>query len=771
MVAVLTGFVLAAFTPLLYRLLPARVAGVCFACVPFGLGVYFASLAGEVFANRAVTSSFAWADNLGVRASFRVDGLSLLFALLITFIGALVFLYAGGYLKNHRDTGGFYALLSLFMASMLGLVLSDNLLLMFIFWELTSISSYLLIGFEHEDADARRSAWRALLVTGSGGLAMFAGFVMLGEMAGGYELPKVLSAGAQIRAHEFYTPALLLILAGAFTKSAQFPFHFWLPGAMAAPTPVSAYLHSATMVKAGIFLLARLTPAIGGTSEWTSIVTSVGAVTMLIGGIVAFYQTNLKLLLAYSTVSALGLITMLLGLNTDYAVQAAMTFLLAHAMYKGSLFMIAGAIDHATGTKDVALLGGLRRVMPITFITALTACISLAGFGFVLSFIGKEMMLEAVLERSNIWLTLAATVAGALFTAVALVIALRPFFGALKQTPVTAHEAPASMWFGSATLAVAGIVFGVLPNLFVAPLVSSAASAVTQKNQFVKLALWHGFNPALALSVISVALGFALYFMWNKLRSATAFTPHLFAAQTWFEAAGAGVERFARFQFRVLQSGYLRFYLMIIVAATVVLAAFTLITKTDEFPPVISFADLRFYELGLGLLIVAAGYAAVRSTYRLRSVAALGIVGIGVGTVFIFYGAPDLAMTQFLIETLSVVLLVLVLYHLPRFARLTKLPARVRDIAISLSFGALMTTLVLVAGKVEFNPQVSNFYAERSLPDAHGRNIVNVILVDFRALDTLGEITVLAIAAAGVYALMKLRPLTEQEGSETKARK
>ena len=373
---------------------------------------------------------------LGVNLSFTVDGLSLLFALLISGVGALVLVYAGGYLAGSPQLGRLYAFLLFFMASMLGLVLADNLLLLFVFWELTSLSSYLLIGFDHERAEARAAALQALLVTGGGSLALLAGFLLLGQVGGSLELSALLSRPGAVTAHLLYVPILLLVLAGAFTKSAQFPFHFWLPAAMAAPTPVSAYLHSATMVKAGVYLLARLSPVLGGTDFWVWLVTVTGSATMLVGAYLALRQSDLKLILAYSTVSALGVMTSLLGLGGALAVRAALAFLLGHALYKGALFLVAGALDHQTGTRDVDRLAGLARAMPITALAAGLAALSMAGIPPLFGFIAKELSYEATLHApASAWVTAAAVLANALLVAAAGLAGLKPFLGKALPPP------------------------------------------------------------------------------------------------------------------------------------------------------------------------------------------------------------------------------------------------------------------------------------------------------------------------------------------------
>jgi multicomponent Na+:H+ antiporter subunit A len=757
--AVLSIVALAAAAPWLHRLLRERT-GWFLALLPAGLFAYFALQAPEVGAGEVQRQSYDWVPSLGVSFAFALDGLSLLFALLITGIGALILIYAGGYLAGRQELGRFYAILLLFMTAMLGLVLADNVLTLFVFWELTSISSYLLIGFEHDKPSARAAALQALLVTNVGGLAMLAGLILLAQIGGSYEIAVLRERGDLIRADALYLPVLLLILAGAFTKSAQFPFYFWLPGAMEAPTPVSAYLHSATMVKAGVYLLARFHPMLGGTDAWLLIVAATGTVTMLIGGYLALTQTDLKRILAYSTVSALGTLVLLLGLGTVYAVTSAVVFLFAHALYKGALFMIAGTIDHETGTRDVDRLGGLRRAMPVTALVAGLAALSLAGFGPLLSFIGKELLIEAVLQADRGWYVLvpAVVAAGAFFVVVAGIAGVKPFLGQPTETPKHPHEAPSSLILGAAVLAASGPVLGLFPALVTNDIVEPSVAAVLGEPGAAGLALWHGFNEALLLSVVSVTLGILMYRSWERLhRVLSGIERHL----TWgpshvYAHLLAGTFALARAQTRLLQNGYLRVYLMCIIAATVGLGAFTLVSRDGLRWPG-DFAGVRFYQIGLAALILAAAFTATMTRSRLAAVASLGVVGYSVALTYILFGAPDLAMTQFLIETLTVIIFVLVFYHLPRLSRWPRPLVRLRDGAIALTAGGFMTALVLAAIAGREPSHVATYYAEQSRPEAHGRNIVNVILVDFRGLDTLGEITVLGTAAIGVFALLKLR--------------
>jgi multicomponent Na+:H+ antiporter subunit A len=758
-IAVMSGFVLALAAPWVYKV-TRKLAGWILALLPLSIFLYFASFTNEIGAGQTFQVTRAWAPSLGVNLSFNLDGLSLLFVLLISGIGALIAIYGGGYLSGHLQLGRFYAYLLMFMASMLGVVLSNNLFSLFIFWELTSLSSYLLIGFNHEEEASRTAALQALLVTGGGGLAMLAGLVLLSLVGGTSEISELVLRGQLVQSHELYLPILLLILLGAFSKSAQSPFHFWLPAAMEAPTPVSAYLHSATMVKAGVYLLARMSPLLGGTLPWLYIVSGVGAVTMLVGAYLALYTSNIKRILAYTTISSLGTMVLLLGLGDSVAIKAAMVFLLAHALYKGALFMMAGAVYHESGTQDVDELGGLRKAMPITALVAGLAAISLAGFGPLLSFIGKELLLEAVLQAPQFWFafTLAALLAGVVNVAMAMAVAYQPFFGPLKPTPKQVHEAPLSLWLGPGLLALLGIILGAFPSIVSANLIEPAVRAIYGEPVSVKLSLWHGWTTAFSLSLVVVLAGAGIYWIWESWRKAAfRLEKYLQWGPTWWYFKSLdGLNASARAVTRLIQSGRLHHYLTTIILTTIGLIGYTSLTR-GVVVQMQAFPELRFYEAGLAALILLAALAAVRTNSRLASVAALGVVGYGVALTFVLFGAPDLAMTQLLIETMTVILLVLVLYHLPGFARLSTRVQRRVDAFIALTAGAMMTLLVLVATSVEQFSPISTYFAENSYPLGHGRNIVNVILVDFRALDTLGEITVLSLAGVGVFALLKLR--------------
>ncbi|RJP74450.1 MAG: putative monovalent cation/H+ antiporter subunit A [Candidatus Abyssobacteria bacterium SURF_17] len=759
LIAVVSGFVFSLAVPLLHRTV-RNVTDWLVVLLPFSLFIYFSFLTQPIAAGGVLSSSHAWAPSVGVNLSFVLDGLSLLFAILISGIGALVFLYSSGYFKGHSGLGRFYAYLLIFMASMLGLVLSDNVIALFIFWELTSLSSYLLIGFDHERSSARSAARQALLVTSVGGLALLAGLLLLGEAGGSFELSQLLREREAIRSHRFYVPIVVLIMVAAFTKSAQFPFHFWLPNAMEAPAPVSTYLHSATMVKAGIYLLARLSPVLGGARIWQGTIVVVGAITMLIGACLAIKETDIKRILAYSTVSILGVLTFLLGLGTRAAVEAAVAYLFIHALYKAGLFLVAGIIDHETGIRDVTRLSGLARIMPVTALAAAVAGLSMAGLPPLFGFIGKELLYTATLQAplANSILTAAVLLTSALLVAVAGIVSLGPFIGRTMTLSEKHGGVPLTMTAGPVVLAGLGLLIGLLPNLVAGRIVSSAVGAVLAQPAAIKLALLHGLTVQLGLSGLTFALGVTAYLRRDALRRAvsrfdlgTALGP-----AKGYSLTLDGMTALARLQTRILQSGHLHIYLFIILAVTVGLVGSWLV-RYYGLMRLEGWADIRFYEFLTALVIVAATIVIVRASSRLFSVVALGVVGYSMGIIYIIFGAPDLAMTQFSIDTLTVILLLLVLYRLPRYARYSTTLERLRDAAIALAVGVLVTGLTLAATAVPPISQISSYFAENSYLLAKGRNVVNVILVDFRAFDTLGEITVLAVAAIGVYSLMKLR--------------
>jgi len=768
-VAVLLPFVAAVLAPLLARRVGGR-AGWLLAPAPL-LSALPVLRALPLGAGDEVVERLPWAPGFGVELGFRLDGLAAVFALLVCGIGALILVYAGGYLSGDRRLGRLLATLLVFLGAMLGLVLADDLITLFVFWELTSVSSFLLVGFDHARAEARSAAMKALVVTGGGGLALLAGLVMARSAA--VDLGAAASVAGTVSgltsvdlaSHPLYLAILLLVVLAAATKSAQVPFHFWLPAAMAAPTPVSAFLHSATMVKAGVYLLARLSPALGGTPEWRWGLAGLGLATMLTGAGMALPQRDLKKVLAYSTVSVLGILTMLLGIGTDLAIKSMVVFLVAHAMYKAALFMVAGNLDHETGARELDRLGGLHRLMPWTAAAGLLAGLSKAGAPPMFGFIGKELLYKTKLDAADVgfWLVIAAVAANVALVATALMVGVRPFWGSRKESPKTPHEAPPAMVLGPLALAVAGLVIGAFPLAFEKGVGSAAVSAIAGKSLTMDLKLWHGFNTdallVLALSGATLGIGFVVFLASRRgFRRLGAWCRRLgrFGPARLFEKTIDGLPAAAGALTRQLQTGVLGHYLVLAVAATVAITA----------PPLVRWAMVATpspitvpgpFELTVAVLIAGGAVVAVLLRSRLASVAALGVTGIAVALLFVIYSAPDLAMTQVMVETLSVIVLVLVFSMLPRLVRRSTTPRRLRDLLVAASLGLVMASLVLLAATVDPVPDASLFYLDASVPEAKGRNVVNVILVDFRALDTLGEIVVVAVAGFGVAALIGWR--------------
>lgn len=758
-VAVVSGFGLAIAAPFLFRI--TRHSTGCFiALLPLSLFIYFCLFINKVARGETFGFSYPWVPSLRVDLSFYLDGLSLLFAMIITGIGVLVVVYANTYLKGNHDLARFYSYILTFMSSMLGLVLADNLITLFVFWELTGLSSYMLIGFNHDQESAQSAALQALLVTGLGGLALLAGFLLLGQSVGSFDLTVLIQKGDIVRSHPLYVPIFLLILAGAFTKSAQFPFHFWLPNAMEAPTPASAYLHSATMVKAGVYLLARFSPIMGGTVLWQTTIVLFGAVTMLVGAVLAIRQRDLKRVLAYTTVSVLGVLVFLLGLGTKAALEAAITYLIIHCLYKAALFLVAGIVDHEAGTRDVKQLHGLAYVMPLTAGAAVLAAFSMAGLPPLFGFIGKELFYRATLEAplAASLLTVAALLTNVLLVVSAGIVGIGPFFGKKGVTPKKGHESHVSLWIGPVLLAGFGIVIGLLPNPLAASVVSPAVAAVLGGPIVVRLGLLHGLTLQLLFSGITFVFGVLAYIRRDILQRAISRVDFGvgWGAARLYDLALDAMKGFSHFQTRIVQCGHLHVYLLIIVLTTIGLVGFSLRNEWG-LVDLSGWSDMRFQEMVISVVILAAILVAVRASSRLTAVVALGVVGYSMVFIYILFGAPDLAMTQFSIDTLTVILLVLVLYRLPRYVKYSNTMDRIRDGVPALAAGALITVLVLAALALPGTSRLAHYFAENTYELAKGRNIVNVILVDFRAMDTMGEITVLAVAAIGVYSLLKLR--------------
>ncbi|WP_296808582.1 monovalent cation/H+ antiporter subunit A [Thiocapsa sp.] len=715
------------------------------------------------FLGETLVQRIPWIPALGLDLAFRLDGLGLLFALMILGIGLLVILYARYYLAERDCMGRFYGYLLLFMGSMLGIVLSENLILLLMFWELTSLSSFLLISYWQHREDARTGARMALAVTGLGGLAMLGGFVLLGEMVGSYDLSVVLANGDLIRSDPLYTPMLVLILLGAFTKSAQFPFHFWLPHAMAAPTPVSAYLHSATLVKAGVFLLARLFPALSGTTEWSVLVMGAGLSTLLIGAYFALFKHDLKGLLAYSTISHLGLITLLFGIGTPLAAVAGVFHIINHATFKASLFMAAGIIDHECGTRDMRRINGLWRYMPYTGTLAMVAAAAMAGVPLFNGFLSKEMFFgETVTFSANHsweWLLPGAVVVAGIF---AVAYSLRfihdVFFnGDPVDLPKTPHEPPRWMKVPVEILVAICLLVGILPAFTVAPLLSVAATGVLQSAPpDYDLAIWHGVNAALIMSVIALIGGILIYAGRRPLFKLATRLEGLLDAKAVFDWLLKGLLALAGAVTRTLDTGSLQRMLLVFILSALTLGTIGFLgggaSLTGE--RALLPADAVSVLVTLALLVVAL-WTVFLHRRRLTALIVMGALGLLVSLIFVKFSAPDLALTQLSVEVVTIVLLLLALYFLPQYSPAeSSWPRRIRDIGVAglAGGGAAALTWSVLTRPYE---SIADYFLENSVPGGGGGNVVNVILVDFRGFDTLGEISVLALAGLGIYAMLR----------------
>lgn len=735
--------------------------------VPLTVFIYFSSFISDISNGSVIKVSYSWIPAFDVNLNFVLDGLSLLFVLMISGIGTLVFWYTSSYLKGHQYLDRFYAYLGIFMSSMLGLVLSDNLISLFLFWELTSISSFFLIGFNNESESSRKSALLALGITGIGGLFLLAAAVILGEITGTYNLTEILSLSNDVAMSSGYGFVVVLILLAAFTKSAQFPFHFWLPGAMKAPTPVSTYLHSATMVKAGIYLMLRFSPVLGNTDLWRISLITIGAITMLYSAIQMLFRIDLKAILAYSTICALGIMTFLIGIGTYEALIAAMVFIVVHALYKASLFLITGIIDHETGTRDITKLSGLRQGLLPIFIAGVIAALISGGVPPTLGFIGKDLIYESTLHSGfNPWfLTGLAILAKILLFYGGFVVGVKPFLGKKQKQYSHLHMPSIRLWLPPVLMVSFGLILGLFPFALGEHIVIPGAKVLAQTQDDFHLQLWHGFNLILGLSAITIACGIILYLILRPKTILKTFIEkfeflsprsitHYFV--TIFEIC-------SRYWTMLFQNGYLRHYVATYVTFIIVLVAFLLFKDPTLRIDFHSLSELTIYEIVIVLIMFLSTMFTVFTNSRLAAVAAMGIIGFAFCLLYLFYSAPDLAMTQFSVDTLTVILFVLVLYRLPKYLRFSKNYLRVEHGILATIFGSLITFLILKVLSEPKNAQISDFYAENSYTLAKGKNVVNVILVDFRGGDTLIEITVLIVAAIGVFGLLKLRLKTKDK--------
>ena len=730
-----------------------------------------------------IREEFMWLPSLGLNFVLRMDGFAWLFSMLVLGIGTLVSLYARYYMSPDDPVPRFFAFFLAFMGAMLGLVISGNLIQIVFFWELTSLFSFLLIGYWHHRADARRGAYMALMVTGAGGLCLLAGVMLLGHIVGSYDLDLVLAAGDQIRAHSLYPVMLALVLIGALSKSAQFPFHFWLPHAMAAPTPVSAYLHSATMVKAGVFLLARLWPSLSGSEEWFYIVGGAGAITLLLGAYCAIFQNDLKGLLAYSTISHLGLITLLLGLNSPLAAVAAVFHILNHATFKASLFMAAGIIDHESGTRDIRKLSGLVRLIPFTATLAMVASASMAGVPLLNGFLSKEMFFaETVFISSTAWVEFAlpviATVAGTSSVVYALRFTVDVFFGpTATNLPHTPHEPPRWMRAPVELLVFTCLLVGIFPAQVVGSILAAAALPVVGGVlPEYSLAIWHGWNAPMIMSLVAMSCGVVLYLILRKQlkRGRFKYPPLIsyFNGKRGFERCLVVMMRGVRKIEKRISTKRLQTQLFLLVLAAVVAGVIPMLhsgLSWGDRPKIPG--SIVFVTLWLLAIACALGAAWQAKYHRLAALTMVSVCGLMTCITFVWFSAPDLALTQLVVEVVTTVLILLGLRWLPRrIEEVSPLPSslrkarirRLRDFLLSTVVGGGMALLSYAMLTRQTPNDISSFYLSRALPEGGGSNVVNVMLVDFRGFDTLGEITVLGAVALTVYALLRrFRPSKE----------
>ncbi len=786
----------ALFIPLLFKRLGQIHTGWFVLLVPAALFSYYATRLPSVMEGGTYVSEFSWIPSLDIAFVAYLDGLSLLFTLLITGIGALVVLYSIFYLDKHREQlHNFYVYLLIFMSAMLGVVQSDHLITLYLFWELTSISSFLLIAYWYTRDRSRFGALKSMMITVFGGLMMLGGFVLLSIMGGTYSIRELIAQAPELAQHDFFIWALVLVLLGAFTKSAQFPFYIWLPDAMEAPTPVSAYLHSATMVKAGIYLVARLTPVFALSEFWMWLVAGVGLFTMVWASFFALKQKDLKGILAFSTVSQLGLIMSLLGVAAaayhvedaaetylKYAAFAAIFHLINHATFKGSLFMIAGIVDHETGTRDIRKLGGLMSLMPVSFTVALIGSLSMAGLPPFNGFLSKEMFLTAMLSLQefemfsmDVWWVLFPIIAwvGSVFTFIySLYFVFHTFAGKHKpeELPKQAHEAPVGMLISPVFLAALVVLIFFIPNLIGDWLVKPAVAAIqpflydSPQNVDIHVAAWHGFNTELFMALGIFSIGGLMFWTLRKWQHLYDLYPDAVSLNRLYDEmmllSGGGANRFSR----IYMTGFIRSYLVYMFSFMTFIVLLTLFL-TEAFQVDFSnLAPIGVYEIVILLAMVGATLTILGAKSRLTAIIALGAVGYSVALLFVIFRAPDLALTQLVIETISVALFLLAFYHLPQISRKEeRMKFRFGNALVALGVGVTMTLVALSAHSQKALPSISEFYKETVYKEAGGGNIVNVILVDYRGFDTLFEIAVLGIAGIGIITMIRLR-LTKKEG-------
>lgn len=790
--AILLPFAYAVLVPLFYKSVKRIHTGWFVLPIPVLLFLLITTYLGDVRQGIISSYTWPWIPSLGLEFTVYADGLSVLFALLITGIGSLVILYSIFYLSKTKEAiHHFYVYLLMFMGAMLGVVLSDNLIVLYGFWELTSISSFLLIAFWNEREKSRYGALKSMLITMFGGLAMLAGFVMLYGMTGTFSIRGIIADAAAVTGHAWFLPALILILLGAFTKSAQFPFHIWLPDAMEAPTPVSAYLHSATMVKAGIYLAARLTPVFGGTAEWFWLIMGFGLITLFWGSISAVKQTDLKAILAYSTISQLGLIMSLIGIGSAAlyygygttsqpyvaAMTAAVFHLINHATFKGSLFMVTGIVDLETGTRDIRRLGGLASLMPITFTFAIIGAFSMAGIPPFNGFLSKEMFFSGVLNAARMdifnmdtWGVLIPVIAwiASVFTFIySFIFVFHTFTGKRKaeELPKVPREAPLGMLIPPAVLASLVVIFGLFPNLVSVSLIEPALASIFPQfvmpgEQFgVHITHWHGPTTEVLMTIGVVVIGGLLFWQFRRWQGLYGRLPKKLSLNALYDGGLRGLDRLSARVTRVYMTGSVRDYLVYIFGFMIAVVGYMLF-RTDAFRYIGqgSYAEITIYDAALAAVVMAAAIAALFARERIALIIFTGSVGYLVSLFFVLFRAPDLALTQMVVETVSVALFLLCFYHLPKLKQeVSSRRVRIGNLLISIGVGLVVTLTALAASGARLFDSISDFYIQNSFKLGGGNNIVNVILVDFRGFDTMLEITVLGIASLGIFTMIKLR--------------
>ncbi|MCM3704408.1 MULTISPECIES: Na+/H+ antiporter subunit A [Cytobacillus] len=800
-IMILIPFLFAIIVPFIYRVFAPRIhTGWFVLSVPSVIFLYLLMYIPIISTGETILISVPWIPSYGINYTTYIDGLSLVFGLVITGIGALVVLYSIYYMSKLKESlHNFYVYLLLFMGAMLGLVFSDNILVLYVFWELTSISSFLLIAYWYQRERSRYGAQKSMNITIFGGLAMLAGFIMLSMMTETYSIREMINQTDSIYEHSLFLPAMILLLLGAFTKSAQFPFSIWLPDAMEAPTPISAYLHSATMVKAGIYLVARMTPIFGGTPEWFWLVTSAGLITLLYGSLTAVKQTDLKALLAYSTISQLGLIMSLLGMGSASlyygtgdeasmyaaAVLAAIFHLINHSTFKGSLFMVVGIIDHETGTRDIRRLGGLMHLMPISFTLAIIGGFSMAGLPPFNGFLSKEMFFTAVLNASDMSIfsmeSLGVIIpviawAASVFTFIyCMILIFKTFTGKYKPKKLekAAHEAPVGMLVPPVILSSLVIIIFFFPNVLsqyiLKPAMGAVLPAYSQPGEIeIKISAWHGWNTELFMTLGVVGAGTFLYLYLKKWIGIYSIYPYSMTFNNFYNQGLGKIEDMSLTLTKSYMTGFIRDYFVYVFTFLIIIIGGSMLFLDGAAFDAGNNAPVSIYEGVLIISMITAALTVLFSKSRLTAIVAVGALGYLVSLFFVIFRAPDLALTQLVVETVTTALFLLCFYHLPEIRReAVRVKFRMTNLVISLGVGAIVAILALSANGTRLFEPIAYYY-ENSYELAGARNIVNAILVDFRGIDTMLEIFVLGIASLGVYTLVKLRISGRDRSERTK---